>query len=115
MAGIRALVRAATTRTTPSYDSASHRRDSMTFPNHRPTRRRLLQVGGIAALGLTLPRLLHGQASVTGSPAGQHSPERSCIFIVQYGGCSHIDSFDPRPDAPDDVRGPYRPIPTRVP
>lgn len=74
----------------------------------RPTRRQLLQAGGIAALNLTLPRLLHAETQ-TGEP------ERSCIFIVQYGGASHIDSFDPRPDAPDEIRGPYRPIATRVP
>ena len=69
------------------------------------TRRRLLQVGGIGALGLGLPQLLR---------AGSRS-ERSCIFIVQYGGASHHDSWDLKPDAPEDIRGPYRPIVTRVP
>jgi uncharacterized protein (DUF1501 family) len=83
----------------------------MPLSTHRPTRRQLIQVGGIAALGLNLPRLL--QASVTSTSSGPQ--ERSCIFIVQYGGASHIDSFDPRPDAPDEMRGPYRPIPTCVP
>jgi hypothetical protein len=75
-------------------------------------RRRLLQLGGIGALGLGLPDLLRA-----GAPAlrGEASPERSCIFIVQYGGASHIDSLDLKPDAPADVRGPYKPIPTRVP
>jgi Protein of unknown function (DUF1501) len=69
------------------------------------TRRQLLQVGGIGALGLGLPRLLHAQTRAT----------KSCIFIVQYGGASHHDSWDLKPDAPDDIRGPYRPIATRVP
>jgi uncharacterized protein (DUF1501 family) len=72
------------------------------------SRRELLQVGGIGMLGLGLPELLGA------SGAGQRS-ERSCIFIVQYGGCSHIDSLDPKPDAPEGVRGPYRPIRTSVP
>jgi hypothetical protein len=47
--------------------------------------------------------------------AGRGRTEKSCIFIVQYGGCSHIDSLDPRPDAPEDIRGPYKPIATSVP
>jgi hypothetical protein len=71
------------------------------------TRRRLLQVGGIGALGLGLPELLRAQTA----PA----QAKSCIFIVQYGGASHHDSLDPKPDAPEDIRGPYRPIPTKIP
>ncbi|HEY7311786.1 MAG TPA: DUF1501 domain-containing protein [Gemmataceae bacterium] len=76
------------------------------------TRRGLLQWGGIGVLGLGLPRLLQASAPVAGSRSG---PERSCIFIVQYGGASHIDSLDPRPDAPEAIRGPYKPIASRVP
>ena len=78
---------------------------------HLPiSRRQLLQMGGIGALGLTLPSLLRaGQGSV-----GRSGPERSCLFIVQYGGASQIDTFDPKPLAPEDVRGPYRPIATRT-
>ncbi|MBN9522001.1 DUF1501 domain-containing protein [bacterium] len=79
----------------------------------RPTRRHLLRVGGVSALGLNLPQLLHARSPGT-APAGR-VPERSCIFVVQYGGASHIDSLDPKPDAPAEVRGPYRAIPTRVP
>ncbi len=57
------------------------------------TRRQLLKVGGIGALGLTLPQFLHA-----GETSDRRSNARSCIFIVQYGGCSHIDSFDPKPE-----------------
>ncbi|MBI1913549.1 MAG: DUF1501 domain-containing protein [Planctomycetes bacterium] len=77
------------------------------------TRRRLLQVGGIGALGLGLPELLNARAAVPG--AVRRGPERSCIFIVQYGGASHHDSWDLKPDAPQDIRGPYKPITTNVP
>jgi len=70
-------------------------------------RRRLLQVGGLAALGLTLPQLLRAN--------GRLGQARNCIFIVQYGGASHIDSFDLKPGAPAEVRGPYQPIATSVP
>ena len=73
------------------------------------TRRELLQIGGIGALGLGLPRLLRA-----GAPT-RHVATKSCIFIVQYGGCSHIDSFDLKPDAPLEVRGPFKPIATNVP
>jgi len=86
---------------------------TMTRPPH-PTRRQLLQVGGLSALGLGLPSLLQARSPTAGTPVGR-VPERSCIFVVQYGGCSHIDSFDPKPDAPSETRGPYRAVPTRVP
>src|SRR6185369_10155976 len=71
-------------------------------PETSPSRRSLLQVG---SLGLTLPRLLEARAD-------SRTSDRSCIFIVQYGGASHHDSLDPKPDAPEDVRGPYRAIAT---
>jgi Protein of unknown function (DUF1501) len=69
------------------------------------TRRQLIQLGGIGAIGLGLPELLRARTLA----------DRSCIFIVQYGGCSHIDSFDLKPGAPAEVRGAFRPIPTAVP
>jgi len=76
------------------------------------SRRELVQLGGIGALGLTLPEFLQA-----GAPVGRSVSRsvKSCIFIVQYGGCSHIDSFDLKPDAPAEVRGPFRPIATRTP
>jgi uncharacterized protein (DUF1501 family) len=78
------------------------------------SRRRLLQVGGIAALGLGLPEFLLGRkASATGYGAAR--AEKSCIFIVQYGGAPHLDTLDMKPDAPQEIRGYYRPIATNVP
>jgi hypothetical protein len=41
--------------------------------------------------------------------------ERSCIFVLLCGGPSHLDTWDLKPDAPDNIRGPYRPIATTVP
>ncbi|HEV3078866.1 MAG TPA: DUF1501 domain-containing protein [Gemmataceae bacterium] len=79
--------------------------------NTRFSRRKFLQVGSIGVFGLGLPELLRAGAV----SSGRRGPERSCIFIVQYGGASHIDSLDPKPEAPDDIRGPYRPIATAVP
>jgi hypothetical protein len=81
----------------------------MTSPQERLlSRRRLLQIGGIGALGLGLPQLLRAGAE-------RSARGKSCIFIVQYGGASHHDSWDLKPDAPDDICGPYRPIATSVP
>lgn len=77
----------------------------------RLTRRDLLQAGAISALGLTLPDLLAANAvSATGSVRA-----KSCIFIFQYGGLSQLDSWDPKPHGPAEIRGPYRPIATAVP
>jgi hypothetical protein len=64
-------------------------------------------------LGLGLPDLLWAD----GLPAarGKRPSEKSCIFIVQYGGASHVDSWDLKPDAPEDIRGPYKALSTPVP
>src|SRR3954452_7810639 len=69
------------------------------------TRRQVLQAGAIPLLGLTLPDLL----------AARPVRAKSCIFIFQYGGLSQLDSWDPKPDGPAEIRGPYRPIATTVP
>src|SRR5690242_19493969 len=71
-------------------------------------RRRFLQVGGLGALGLTLPQALRADAAQPGKRS------MSCILIWLQGGPSQIDTFDPKPDAPSDVRGPFRPIETNV-
>jgi hypothetical protein len=48
--------------------------------------------------------------------AGHAKPaRRSCIFLVLTGGPSHLETFDPKPDAPSNIRGPFLPIPTTVP
>jgi hypothetical protein len=75
------------------------------------SRRRLLQVGGLGMLPLSLPQLLRANAS--GNPTRGGGSEKSCIFIVQQGGPSHLDTWDLKPDAELDIRGPYKPIATR--
>jgi hypothetical protein len=57
-----------------------------------------------------MPELLHAEASAANPARGT-----SCIFIVQYGGASHIDMLDPKPGAPEEIRSPYAPIATKVP
>src|SRR5688572_26297153 len=77
------------------------------------SRRQLIQLGGISVMGLGLPELL--RASPGTSSLAHRGKPKSCIFIVQYGGCSHIDSFDMKPDSPVEQRGPFKPIATAVP
>lgn len=76
------------------------------------SRRRLLQVGASSVLGLSLPQLWEQEAR-SAEPAS--CTEKSCIFIYQYGGLSQLDSWDPKPHAPAEQRGPYKPIATAVP
>ena len=93
---------------------AAERTWAMTHPDQglrRINRRRLLQVGGIGMLGLGLPRLLHAGARPA-LPGRRRQGDPSCIFIVQYGGMSHIDSWDPKPTAPDEHS---RPLSSRLP
>jgi len=76
------------------------------------TRREVLRVGGLSALGLTLADWFRARAA--GADTGQ-GRARSVILIFNCGAPSHIDLWDPKPDAPDDIRGPFKPIATNVP
>ncbi len=79
----------------------------------------MLQAGSLGVCSvagqnlITLPELLAADRDASGT-AGRQSA-KSCIFIFQYGGLSQLDSWDPKPLAPDGIRGPYRPIATRTP
>jgi hypothetical protein len=82
------------------------------FQHPRISRRAALQAGAIGLLGLGTNHLqaLRGQAAADGAP-----PARACIFIFLSGGLAQHDSFDMKPDAPDTVRGEFKPIATRTP
>ncbi len=78
------------------------------------SRRRLLQAGGFGALSLGLPGTV--AAAVNGNRGlGSGAAEKSCIFILMCGGPSHLDTWDLKPAAPAEIRGPYQPIATTVP
>ena len=71
------------------------------------TRRDFLK-SSIGLTGLTLPSLL----SLV-SKAGTQAPKaKSCIVLYTWGGMSHYESFDPKPEAPSDIRGEFKPIST---
>ncbi len=75
------------------------------------TRREMLQVGGVGIAGLTLADWLRSKANAA---PGETRREVSVIFLWLDGGPRHFETFDPKPDAPDTIRGPYGPIQTNV-
>src|SRR4051812_23948097 len=80
----------------------------------RLSRRSLLKIGSAGMAGLNLPNLLRAAEG----PASGRAPAaraKHIIFLHQYGGPSHIDTFDMKPDAPDGIRGEFRPIATHQP
>ena len=79
-------------------------------PPAPPTRRQFLATAGLSAIGLDR---LRATAPAAGA-AGTHR-KNSCVFLFLFGGPSQIDLWDMKPDAPDQVRGDFRPVATRVP
>lgn len=75
------------------------------------TRRTLLEAAGAGLFGLTLPGVLAGETV--------HAPRapraKSVIFLFLFGGPSQLETFDLKPDAPEKIRGPFRPIASRTP
>jgi uncharacterized protein (DUF1501 family) len=76
------------------------------------TRRDFLQVGMLGAIGLSLPQLMAYQAQ---GAVKKGNDEKSCIMIFNLGAPSQIDLFDPKPDAAEEIRGPFKTIKTNNP
>ncbi|MBI1915020.1 MAG: DUF1501 domain-containing protein, partial [Planctomycetes bacterium] len=81
------------------------------------SRRELLRVGGLSVLGLSLPDLLRAEATrprdrVHSSTFGR---AKNVLFVWLQGGPPQHETFDPKPDAPAEIRGEFRPIATNVP
>src|SRR5690349_12283692 len=75
----------------------------------RMTRRDLLQAGSLGLLGLSLPEVARAAVSRPGSST------KSVIYIFLSGGLAQHESFDPKPDAPEAIRGEFAPIATKTP
>ncbi|MBI1325232.1 DUF1501 domain-containing protein [bacterium] len=71
-------------------------------------RREFLRLGSLALGGMALPESIAARAST-------QSPDTSVILFWMWGGPSQYETWDPKPNAPDTIRGPFRPIPTKVP
>lgn len=81
------------------------------LPSRQVTRRKLLQIGGQSFLGLNAARML-----AASERSGEYAARaKSVIFLYQFGGPSHLETFDPKPEAPSEVRGQFGTIATRVP
>jgi hypothetical protein len=81
------------------------------------SRREWLRVGGLNALGLSLPTLLaaDAQGSVGNSDHPTFGRAKNVIYLYMGGGAPQHETFDPKPDAPAEIRGSFRPIHTNVP
>jgi hypothetical protein len=79
------------------------------------TRRELLRAGALSVGGLTLPGLLRLEQAASAAPARGAARARSVILLFLSGGPSHLDMWDLKPEAPEEIRGTFRPIATRVP
>lgn len=76
------------------------------------SRRAVLSVGGASLLGLTFPQML----AAADAPRAKHKARaKSVIFLHQWGGPGQHETFDPKPDAPDNVRGWYKATKTKLP
>ena len=89
-------------------------RAGVSTPRHPVMSRRLaIQAGAVGLLGLGMEHL--GPLRAMAAPGARGPDDRAVIFIFLSGGLSQLDSFDLKPDAPDEVRGEFRPIATRTP
>lgn len=78
----------------------------------RITRRDCVRFGGLSLFGLGLVEFLRSRSLATSE---KKSRAKSCILLWLDGGPSHLETFDMKPDAPAEVRGPFQPISTKVP
>ena len=94
---------------------------SIIDPNDRNSsginRRDWLRIGGLNALGLSLasPLLAEGESSITVEQAATFGRAKNVIYLYLGGGPPQHETFDPKPDAPVDLRGPFKPIQTNIP
>ena len=89
------------------------------FVNSRPSRREAIRAGALTLTGLGLPGLLRARTETTGGAAPRYSNgfgrAKACILIFQWGGPSQLDTWDPKPDAPEAIRGSFAVIRTNTP
>src|SRR5262245_53573134 len=81
--------------------------------NLMSNRRDFLRIGSLGLGGLTLDPLLRAQA--TAGETGRPNKNTSVIFLFLDGGASHLETFDPKPDAPKEYRCIFDTVPTTLP
>ena len=82
--------------------------------SHGMTRRELLRVGALGAVGLSLPQLLAAEAREPGASGGPAAKADACIVLYLNGGPSHLDMWDMKPNGPVEIRGEFNPIATSL-
>lgn len=83
------------------------------------SRREMLRIGGLSLSGLTLPMLLDSNRATAasrreGARPASFGKAKNCIILYLSGGPAQLDTFDPKPDAPAEIRGEFNPIATSV-
>jgi len=78
------------------------------------SRREALKLAGMGATSLGMPGAVMGSDKLNAQGNAVRS-EKSCIFVLLCGGPSHVDTWDMKPNAPSEYRGPYKSISTKVP
>jgi hypothetical protein len=78
-------------------------------------RREFLRAGSVSLAGLGLPQLLQARAAPAAAANHPRPRAKACILLFMWGGPAHQDTWDPKPAAPVEVRGEFRPIATSVP
>jgi hypothetical protein len=79
------------------------------------SRRELLRIGGLGMLGASLPSLLQAARRGNSNTDAAFGRAKNVIFLYLAGGPPQHETFDPKPDAPAEVRGPFKPISTNIP
>src|SRR5690348_6483795 len=79
------------------------------------TRREVLRIGGLGACGITLSDILRRDSDISAATTAARGTAKSCILLFLMGGPPQHSTWDPKPDAPADVRGEIPPIATNVP
>ena len=78
-------------------------------------RRNFIRVGGLTALGLGMGNFFQLQRAIAAKSSAEKAPKaKSCILIWLDGGASHLDTFDPKPEAPSEIRGPFDSVATKL-
>jgi hypothetical protein len=84
---------------------------TLSLAHPQPTRRVALQAGAVGLLGLGISEL----AALRAAPESSRGPAKSVIYVFLSGGLAQHESFDLKPDAPDAIRGEFKPIDTKTP
>jgi hypothetical protein len=79
------------------------------------SRREILRAGGLGLLGLNLPTLLQARERSASTGSSGFGRAKACILLFMWGGPAQQETWDLKPDAPEQVRGEFRPIATNVP